>query len=133
MLRCFAIAQADAHVTNEIIRIGTTEVSSMVPMWPKDDYKQKLTRDLKLSELDNLLRNCYNEANSAGFAFEFDKYGGYGLLYKGRQQLKIGSTSDTNHLPGTTGFLEKLQTIMSKVLMASHCSGKPNSASLTES
>ena len=67
MLRCFAIAQADAHVTNEIIRIGTTEVRSMVPMWPKDDYKQKLTRDLKLSEFDNLLRNCNNEAKSAGF------------------------------------------------------------------
>ena len=80
----------------------------MVPMWSKDDYKQKLTRNLKLSELDKLLRNCYNEAKSAGFAFELDKFGRYGFFYRGRQQLKIGSTSDTKHLPGITGFLEKI-------------------------
>ena len=88
--------------------MGTNEVNSMVPMWSKDGYKQKLKTDLKLSEFDKLLRNCYNEANSAGFAFELDKYVGYGLFYRGRQQLKIGSTSDTKHLPGITGFLEKI-------------------------
>ena len=108
MLRCFAIAQADAHVTNAITRIGTTEVSSMVPMWRKSYYTQKLTRDLKLSEFDSLLRNCYNEAKSGGFAFEFDKYGGYGLFYRVRQQLKIGSASETKQLPGITGFLGKV-------------------------
>ena len=36
--------------------------------------------DLKLSLFEKSIRNCYNEAKSAGFTFELENYGGYGLL-----------------------------------------------------
>ena len=52
----------------------------MVRMSSKDDYKQKTMTDLKLSEFDKLIRNCYKEAKSAAITFELDNYGGYGFL-----------------------------------------------------
>ena len=38
MLRCFAIAQADAHVTKSLVQSSSLDVKAMVEMWSSETY-----------------------------------------------------------------------------------------------
>ena len=54
MLRCFAIAQADAHVTKSLVQSSSLDVKAMVKMWSSETYAERLKLDFKLLEYDTL-------------------------------------------------------------------------------
>ena len=108
MQKCFAIAQADAQVTNSIIKVGSLVLAPMVEMLTASEYAKKLEEDSQLQEFDTLLRNCYADARLSGFSFEADQFGGYGLFYKGGRLLKPETTFPRTYLPGVDGFIEKI-------------------------
>ena len=87
MQKCFAIAQADAQVTNSVMEVGSLVVAPMVEMLTTSEYGKKLEEDSRLQEFDTLWRKCYADARLAGFSFEADQFGGYGLFYKGDRLL----------------------------------------------
>ena len=62
MLKCFAIAQADAHVTKSMIQNSSREVQPMVEMWSHKEYEDCLKKNLMLIQFDTLLRCCYVDA-----------------------------------------------------------------------
>ena len=108
MQKCFAIAQADAHVTNSTIKVGSLVVASTVEMLTASEYGKKLEEDSRLQEFDTLLRKCYAAARLSGLSFEADQFGGYGLFYKDDRLLKPETTFPRTYLPGVVGFIEKI-------------------------
>ena len=108
MLKCFAIAQADAHVTKSMIQNSSREVQPMVEIWSHKEYEDCLKKNLMLIQFDTLLRCCYVDAQVAKFSFKPDDYGGYGLFYCGTEPLKPSSSISKRFLPSVVGYLEKI-------------------------
>ena len=108
MLRCFAIAQADAHVTKSLVQSSSLDVKAMVEMWSSETYAERLKLDFKLLEYDTLLRCCYIDAKEACFTFKPDQFGGYGLFYDGKQSLCSSTSFRKNYLPSIVGYVEKI-------------------------
>ena len=108
LLKCFAIAQADAHVTQSKIQNSSREVQPMVEMWSHKEYEDCLKKNLMLLQLNTLLRCCYVDAQAAKFSFKPDDYGGYGLFYCGTEPLKPSSSFSKRFLPSVVGYIEKI-------------------------
>ena len=108
MLKCFAIAQADAHVTKSMIQNSSREVQPMIEMWSHKEYEDCLKKNLMLIQFDTLLRCCYVDAQVAKFSFKPDDYGGYGLFYCGTEPLKPSSSISKRFLPSVVGYIEKI-------------------------
>ena len=108
MLKCFAIAPADAHVSKSMIQHGSHEVQPMVEMWSHKEYKDCLKKNLMLLQFDTLLRCCYVDAQTAKFSFKPDDYGGYGLFYCRTEPLKPSSSFSKRFLPSVVGYIEKI-------------------------
>ena len=51
MLECLCLAQADAHVTNDLISVQGVQVEPLVEMLSSDDYQRKLASDTVLKSL----------------------------------------------------------------------------------
>ena len=107
MLRCFAIAQADAHVTKSLVQSSSLDVKAMVEMWSSETYAERLKLDFKLLEYDTLLRCCYIDAKEACSTFKPDEFGGYGLFYVGKQSLCYSTSFRKNYLPSIVDYVEK--------------------------
>ena len=107
-LKCFAIEQADANVTNSMIQNSSREVQPMVVMWSHKEYKDCLKKKLMLLQFDTLLRCCYVDAQTAKFSFKHDDCGSYGLCYCGTEPLKSSSSFSKRFLPSVVGYIEKI-------------------------
>ena len=108
LLKCFAIAQADAHVTKSMIQNCSREVQPMVEMWSHKEYEDCLKKNLMLLQLNTLLRCCSVDAQTAKFSSKPDDYGGYGLFYCGTEPLKPSSSFSKRFLPSVVGYIEKI-------------------------
>ena len=67
MLRCFNLAQADAHVTNELLETEVVQVQSLVEMLSHSEYRRVLGFDPVLKKIDRLLRENYGAAKESNF------------------------------------------------------------------
>ena len=70
MLKCFSLAEADAHVTNEIIEVNNHPVEPLVKILSADEYREVLGRNFALLEFDGLLRDAYQTALANNFSFK---------------------------------------------------------------
>ena len=62
MEKCQKLAQADAQVTNEIIKVHNFIVQPLVEMFSPSEYKLALEDDSVLREFDKLLRSFHSSA-----------------------------------------------------------------------
>ena len=51
MLKCFSLAQADAHITKELIETEVVQVQSLVEMLSHSEYRKALGTDPVLKNL----------------------------------------------------------------------------------
>ena len=65
MLKCFSLAQADAHVTKELLEIDGFPIESLVEMLKPDEYQAALATDSVLKEFDRLLRDNLTKKGSS--------------------------------------------------------------------
>ena len=108
MLKCFSLAQADAHVTKEIIEVNNHPVEPLVQILSADEYREALGRNFALFEFDGLLRDAYQTALANNFSFKRDRFGGYGLFYVGEKSFQTRKSRPLQILPSIVGFIEKI-------------------------
>ena len=108
MLKCFSLAQADAHVTKELLEIDGFPIESLVEMLKPDEYQAALATDSVLKEFDRLLRVSYTAARENGFEFKKDTFGGYGLFYVGDEIISPKRAHPVKVLSSVLGYVEKI-------------------------
>ena len=108
MLKCFSLAQADAHVTKELIETEVVQVQSLVEMLSQSEYRKALSTDPVLKEFDRLLRENYGAARESNFEFKKDSFGGCGLYYVGDEVISPKNSHPVKVLPSVIGFVEKI-------------------------
>ena len=107
MLNCFEIAHADVCVTRKMISTTALSVMPMVEALSDLEYKEMRSLDPKLKQYKKLLTDCYQSAVNNGFSFEPDQYGGFGLFYRGQQEIMKKSGKST-FLTSVLGYIEKI-------------------------
>ena len=110
MLKCFSLAQADAHVTKEIIEVNNHPVEPLVQILSANEYREALGRNFALFEFDGLLRDAYQTALANNFSFKQDWFGGYGLFYVGEKTFQTRKSRPLQILPSIVGFIEKISS-----------------------
>ena len=108
MLKCLCLAQADAHVTNDLISMQGVQVEPLVEMLSSDDYQRKLARDTVLKSFDSLLRQSYSDARANSFEIKLDAFDGYGLYYAGENVILPKNSHPVKVLPSIVGYIEKI-------------------------
>ena len=108
MLNCFSLAQADAHVTKELLEIDGFPIESLVEMLKPDEYQAALATDSGLKEFDRLLRASYTAARENGFEFKKDTFGGYGLFYVGDEIISPKRAHPVKVLSSVLCYVEKI-------------------------
>ena len=107
MLKCFSLAQADAHVTKELLETDGFPIESLVEMLNSDEYQAALATDSVMKKFDRLLRVSYTAARENGFEFKKDKFGGYGLFYVGDKMISPKRCHHVKVLSSVLGHVEK--------------------------
>ena len=87
MMKCLCLAQADAHVTNDLILVQGVQIDPLVEMLSSDDYQRKLASDTVLKSFYSLLRQSYSDDRVNSFEIKLDAFGGYGLYYAGENVI----------------------------------------------
>ena len=98
-------AQCDAQISNTLIEKKNRHVQSMVDEVDPDVFQRLLITDTNYSKVFRLLSSCYDEALKAGYFFEHDCFGGYGLFYGQEDSIKITRKRDIL-LPGLHALLQ---------------------------
>ena len=106
--RSVILAQCDAHVSNDLIAKKNRRVRSMVAEIDDEAFKKLLDTKMSYKKTYNLLKSCYQEALGAGFFFEHDDFGGYGLFY-GKDENFIFSRNRDLLLPNLHALLQSVK------------------------
>ena len=79
--KAIILAQCDNLISNNLLKKKGRQIMSMVEDIDYDYISNWIVTDNRYKKCAETLKNCYNEALVAGYIFEHDVFGGYGLFY----------------------------------------------------
>ena len=79
--KAIILAQCDNWISNILLKKKGLQIMSMVEDVDYDYISNWIVTDNRYKKCDETLKRFYNEALGAGYIFEHDAFGGYGLFY----------------------------------------------------
>ena len=79
--KAIILVQCDNLISNNLLKKKGRQIMSMVEDIDYDYISNWIVTDNRYKKCAETLKKCYNEALGAGYIFEHDAFGGYGLFY----------------------------------------------------